>query len=102
MACHNISDSSWSQSALHPQLPQQHIKVKDMSGKYSHDVTGDGEVWIADEEAERIAAHLGMPLQRFHHQYVRAYSKVEGFKLLKAKNNPVSAAGALVCGAWLM
>jgi hypothetical protein len=65
-----------------------------MSGNY---VTGDGEVWITDEEAERIAAHLGMPLQRFHHQYVRAYSKVEGFKLLKAKNNPVSAAGALVC-----
>lgn len=51
---------------------------------------GDGEVWIADEEAVRIAEHLGIPLPRFQQQYIRAYSKVEGFKLLKAKNNPVS------------
>lgn len=52
---------------------------------------GDGEVWITDEEAERIAAHLGLSLQRFFQQYTRAYSKVQGFKLLRAQNNPVSA-----------
>jgi len=52
---------------------------------------GDGEVWITDEEAERIAAHLGLSLQRFCLQYTRAYSKVQGFKLLRAQNNPVGA-----------
>lgn len=41
----------------------------------------------------RIAAHLGIPLQRFYQQYTRAYSKVEGFKLLRAKNNPVRGIG---------
>jgi hypothetical protein len=51
-------------------------------------------VWIADEEAVRIAEHLGIPLQRFQQQYIRAYSKVEGFKMLKAKNNPVSKTAA--------
>lgn len=51
--------------------------------------TGDGEVWIADEEAGRIAGHLGLPLQRFYQQYTQGYSKVEGFRLLKAKDNPV-------------
>lgn len=49
--------------------------------------TGDGEVWIADEEAGRIAGHLGMPLQRFYQQYTKEYSKVEGFRLLKTKHN---------------
>lgn len=51
---------------------------------------GNGEVWIAPEEAERIAAHLGLSLQRFFQRYTRATSKVAGFKQLKAKKNPVS------------
>lgn len=61
--------------------------------------TGDGEVWIADEEAGRIAGHLGLPLQRFYQQYTQGYSKVEGFRLLKAKNNPVGGSpyDPLVC-----
>lgn len=37
-----------------------------------------------------MAAHLSMPLQRFYQTYTRAYSKVEGFRLLRAKNNAVS------------
>jgi hypothetical protein len=51
---------------------------------------GDGEVWIAPEEAERIAAHLGLSVQRCLQRYTRATSEVAGFRQLKAKKNPVS------------
>eukprot|EP00879_Flechtneria_rotunda_P024741 GHRR01026247.1.p1 GENE.GHRR01026247.1~~GHRR01026247.1.p1 ORF type:complete len:230 (+),score=26.49 GHRR01026247.1:391-1080(+) len=47
--------------------------------------TGDGEVWITDDEAVNIARYLNTPLKRFLTQYTRGYSKVVGFKVLRAK-----------------
>jgi hypothetical protein len=47
--------------------------------------TGDGEVWISDDEAVRIADHLGVPLQRFLSAYTRGYSKAPGFRMLRSQ-----------------
>jgi hypothetical protein len=42
------------------------------------------QVWVSDAEAANIARHLNLPLARFLQLHCHAYSKVEGFKLLRS------------------
>ncbi|WIA28253.1 hypothetical protein OEZ86_010808 [Tetradesmus obliquus] len=46
--------------------------------------TGAGEVWVSDAEAAKIARYLNLPLARFLALHCHAYSKVEGFRLLRS------------------
>ncbi|WIA08177.1 hypothetical protein OEZ85_007631 [Tetradesmus obliquus] len=46
--------------------------------------TGAGEVWVSDAEAANIARYLNLPLARFLALHCHAYSKVEGFRLLRS------------------
>ncbi|MEW5310776.1 MAG: hypothetical protein WDW38_002540 [Sanguina aurantia] len=47
--------------------------------------TGEGEVWVSDKEATKIAGHLDMGLPQFYDTYSKAYSKHTGWRLLKSK-----------------
>jgi hypothetical protein len=60
--------------------------------------TGEGEVWISDKEGAAIAAHLGMPLNRFHKQHTHAHSSIEGFRLLRTQANEVRVRVLVVGG----
>jgi hypothetical protein len=42
------------------------------------------QVWVSDAEAAYIARYLNLPLVRFLALHCRAYSKVEGFRLLRS------------------
>ncbi|KAF8072448.1 hypothetical protein HT031_000107 [Scenedesmus sp. PABB004] len=46
--------------------------------------TGDGEVWVSDAEAARIAAHLNLALPRFLAAHTRGYSKLTGWHMLRS------------------
>jgi hypothetical protein len=42
------------------------------------------QIWVSDAEAANIARYLNLPMARFLALHCHAYSKVEGFKLLRS------------------
>jgi hypothetical protein len=42
------------------------------------------QVWVSDAEVSNIARYLNLPLARFLALHCHAYSKVEGFRLLRS------------------
>lgn len=47
--------------------------------------TGEGEIWVNEQEAQAIAKQINLSVTRFYQQYTKQYSRYKGWRMLKTK-----------------